>query len=346
MPNLVINRLSQLSIPVSTAWLMGTCMEFRGKQDLWIKHKPEVLDVLREKAIIQSVESSNRIEGVTIARHRLRPVVLEKARPKDRSEEELAGYKRAIDWIADLKYPVHLSPVIIQKLHEFSQGGFSGDAGQWKTKSNEIIEILPNGERKIRFIPTSPEDTPDAVLILCQQYQKLVEEGQIPILLLIATFVFDLLCIHPFRDGNGRVSRLATTLLLQSNNFNAGLYISLERLVEQSKDEYYDVLARCSIGWHDNKNDIIPWWNYFLSTLRQAYKELQQSVESAKIRPVKTELVKKLILQQVGPFALADLSAQLPTTSSQLIKKVLSDLKESGKVRLTGKGRGALWLNV
>jgi len=321
-------------------------MEYRGKQDLWTSQKPEVLNVLREQAIIQSVESSNRIEGVTIPSHRLRPVVLENATPRDRSEEELAGYRRAIDWINSRKRLTHLTPMFIQKLHEFSQGGFSGDAGQWKTKSNEIIEILPNGERKIRFVPTSPKGTPEAMDLLCKHYHWIHEEGQIPVLLLIATFIFDLLCIHPFRDGNGRVSRLVTTLLLQSNNFNVGHYISLERLIEQSKNEYYDVLARCSIGWHENKNNIIPWWNYFLSTLRQAYKELEQKVESTPKRPVKTELVKKTVLQQISPFSLADLSSQLPSISSQLIKKILSDLKHSGKVRLTGKGRGALWEKI
>ena len=236
-------NLAEISIPVGTGWLLGACMEARGKQDLWLRQKPEVLEVLREQAIIQSVESSNRIEGVTIPADRLRPVVLGKDKPRDRSEEELAGYRRALDWIFSRKRQVSVTPKVIQRLHAFAQGGFSGDAGEWKARDNEFIEILPNGERKIRFVPTSAKDTPDIMDALCRNYREACEDQRVPPLLIVATFVIDLLCIHPFRDGNGRVSRLSTTLLLQSHGFQVARYISLERLVEQSKEEYYRVLA-------------------------------------------------------------------------------------------------------
>lgn len=336
-------KLVETQVPVETVWLLGSCMEARGKQDLWTRQKPEVLDVLREQAIIQSVESSNRIEGVTIRADRLRPVVLGKARPQDRSEEELAGYRKALDWIFARKRPVFPTPDVIKRLHAFAQGGLSGDAGSWKKRSNEIIEILPTGERKIRFIPTSAKETPAAVENLCGAYREALDEERISPLLLVATFVFDLLCIHPFRDGNGRVSRLATTLLLQSQGFQVARYISLERLVEESKEEYYRVLGTCSQGWHEGTNEIVPWWNYFLSILRDAYKVLAQQIESVGGRPAKSDLVRQAVLSQVERFTLADLAAQLPTASPQLIKKVLSELKRSGKVRLSGRGRGARW---
>jgi Fic family protein len=140
---------------LGTSWLLASCMEARGKQDLWIRQKPEVLRVLREQAIIQSAESSNRIEGVTVSPARLRPVVIGRAKPRDRSEEELAGYRRALDWIFSRKQVVLVTPGLIRKLHAFAHGGATGDAGEWKKRDNEIIEILPTGERKIRFIPTS-----------------------------------------------------------------------------------------------------------------------------------------------------------------------------------------------
>ena len=149
--------------------------------------------------------------------------------------------------------------------------------------------------------------------------------------------------IHPFRDGNGRVSRLLTSLLLKMHGFYVSRYISLERLVEETKDEYYSVLAECSQGWHEGKNEIIPWWNYFLSVLRRAYQELEQKVESAEARPAKSELIRQTVLSQVEQFSLADLAAQVPSVSPQLIKKVLSELKKAGKLRLIGKGRGARW---
>jgi Fic family protein len=336
-------KLAEISIPVGTGWLLGACMEARGKQDLWMRQKPEVLEALREQAIIQSVESSNRIEGVTIAADRLRPVVLGKTKPRDRSEEEFAGYRQALDWIFSRKRQVSIIPKVIQRLHALAQGGFSGDAGEWKERDNEIIEILPNGERRIRFVPASAKDTPKIVDALCRNYREACDEQRVPPLLIVATFVFDILCIHPFRDGNGRVSRLATALLLQSNGFQVARYVSLERLVEQSKEEYYGVLAECSQGWHEGKNEILPWWNYFLSVLRLAYKHLEQHVKSTEARPAKSAMVKQTVLAQVEQFTLGDLAAQLPSASTQLIKKILTELKKQGKIRLVGRGRGARW---
>ena len=336
-------KLAELSIPVGTAWLLGSCMEARGKQDLWLRQKPEVLEVLREQAIIQSVESSNRIEGVTIPADRLRPVVLGKVKPRDRSEEELAGYRQAIDWIFSRKRKVSVIPAVIQRLHTLAQGGFSGDAGEWKKRDNEIIEILPNGERKIRFVPTSAKDTPKTMDALCRNYREACNDQRLPPLLNVATFVFDLLCIHPFRDGNGRVSRLATTLLLQAHSFQVTRYVSFERLIEQSKEDYYGVLAECSQGWHEGKNDLLPWWNYFLSALRRAYKEFERQMESTEARPAKSDLVRQTVLAQVEQFTLGDLVAQLPSASTQLIKKILAELKKQGKIRLVGRGRGARW---
>jgi len=336
-------KLADISIPLATGWLLGTCMEARGKQDLWIRQKPEALEVLREQAIVQSVESSNRIEGVSIAPERLRPVVLGKARPRDRSEEELAGYRKALDWILSRKRAVTMEPEVARHLHRLAQGGFSGDAGEWKKRDNEIIEILPSGDRKTRFVPISAKDTPKAMERLCRIYEEESQENKIPPLLSVATFVFDFLCVHPFRDGNGRVSRLLTTLLLQANGFEVSRFVSLERLTEQRKEEYYQVLGRCSQGWQSGTNEIIPWWNFFLSVLREAYQEFASSIEQAASRPAKSDLVRRTILSQVDAFTLSELSATLPTVSSPMIKKILADLSREGLVQLTGRGRGARW---
>ena len=335
--------LAEMSIPVGTGWLLGACMEARGKQDLWIRQKPEVLAVLREQALIQSVESSNRIEGVTIAPDRLRPVVLGNAMPRDRSEEELAGYRQALDWILSRQRQVAITPAVIQRLHALAQGGSSGDAGVWKQRDNEIVEILPSGERIVRFVPTPAKDTPTTVAALCLNYRGISDEERVPPLLVVATFVLDLLCIHPFRDGNGRVSRLATTLLLQAHGFQVVRYVSLERLIEESKDQYYRVLAECSLGWHEGQNAVVPWWNYFLDVLRRAYDELERQMGSVEARPAKSVLVRQTILTQVEQFTLGDLVAQVPVASPQLIKKVLAELKQQGRVRLLGRGRGARW---
>jgi len=338
-----LEKLVTLSIPVSTGWLLGSCMEARGKQDLWIRQKPEVIEVLREQAIIQSAESSNRIEGITVAPERLRPVMQGKVRPQNRSEEELLGYRRALNWIFTRRRAVEITPAVIQRLHSFSQSATTGDAGEWKSEDNEIIDILPSGERRVRFIPTSARETPAAMKTLCRNYRTISDEELLPPLLNISTFIFDLLCIHPFRDGNGRVSRLATTLLLESHGFIVPRFISLERLIEETRDEYYEVLSRCSNGWHEGTNEIMSWWNYFFSIVRRAYQEFEQKIVSMEARPAKSDLIRQTVLEMVEEFTLADLIAQLPSVSPQLIKKVLANLKETGQVSLQGRGRGARW---
>lgn len=343
MINLTINRIEHLSIPSSTAWLLGECMRARGMEEMWMRQRPEVLEILREQAMIQSAESSNRIEGVTIAADRLRPVVLGKTRPLDRPEEELYGYRKALDWIFARKRPVSLSADVVRKLHALAQGGMTGDAGQFKSRNNEIIEILPGGERRVRFVPTPAGDTPQAVEALCEVYVRTRAKEQVPVLPLIATCIFDLLCIHPFRDGNGRVSRLLTTFLLMQEGFHVSRFISLERLVEDRLEEYYDVLAYCSSGWHQGQNEIDRWWIFFLSVIRQAYTDFARKVENASSRSFKSDMLRQAVKDQVGPFTLSDILASVPEASPQLAKMVLRAMKQDGAIKLKGRGRGAIW---
>ena len=342
MLKLTLDRLRALELPLGTAWLLADCMEARGKQELWIRQKPAVLDSLREQAIIQSVESSNRLEGVTVPRERLRPVVLGQAKPRDRSEEELAGYRKALDWIFGRQAPFPVSPKTIAHLHALAQGGFSGDAGKWKERDNEIIEFSSGGERRVRFRPTAAKDVPKAMERLCASYRTELNDQAIPPLLVAGAFVFDFVCIHPFRDGNGRVSRLLTTLLLQQQGFVAGRFVSLERLVEESKVRYYEVLEECSLHWHEGRNEIVPWWNYLLTILRRGYQEFERRIESVQA-PAKADLVRSAIMDRDDSFTLMDIASQCPSVSQQMVKKVLGILKNENKVQLNGRGRSARW---
>ena len=210
---------------------------------------------------------------------------------------------------------------VIRSLHALAQGGHSGDAGDWKRRDNESLEILPKGDRRIRLVPTPARETPKVIGALCRSYREACDQERIPPLLIAATFVFDFLCVHPFRDGNGRVSRLLTTLLLKSHGFEVGRYISLERLAEERKDEYYGVLRTCSEGWHEGTNEILPWWNYFLSVLREGYREFERQVKSTGLQPAKSALVRSTILGQAGRFTLADLSQQAPRRESATHQK-------------------------
>src|SRR5207248_1803283 len=239
--------------------------------------------------------------------------------------------------------PVPIESRTIRHLHEVSQRGAS-DAGQFKRRDNEIIEQLPSGGTRVRFKPTPARQTSRAVELLCRRYGNFSADRPAN-LLVISTFVFDFLCIHPFRDGNGRVARLLATLLMERSGFIVGRFVSVERLIEESKEDYYRTLGECSAGWSAGENAIVPWWNYFLSTTRRAYQELAHQVESASNRASKTDLIRMVVERQIGEFTLADLRRELVEVSPQMIAKVLRDMKDAGELRLISRGRGARWIH-
>ncbi len=336
-------RLAELTISIGVSWQLGSVMEFKGRQELYEKQNPEVLRTLRELAIVESTESSNRIEGVTVEPGRLRPLVLGRARPRDRSEEEIVGYRNALNWIHTDPIAIFVTPETIQRLHAIAQAG-AGDAGQWKAQDNEIIEVLPDGRRIVRFRPVSARETPTAIEQLCLGYRHATGQDLLPPLLAAANFVLDFLCIHPFRDGNGRVSRLLTLLLLYHHGFRVGRYVSLERLVEDSKESYYDALKRSSEGWHEGRHDLVPWWSYFLGILRSAYREFEEQVGSVRApRGAKTEIVRWAILAFPGEFAISDVERACPGVSREMIRLVLRALQKEKRIVCLGRGRSARW---
>ncbi|RPH86926.1 MAG: Fic family protein, partial [Deltaproteobacteria bacterium] len=302
------NRLSGLKIPQGTVWLLESLAECRGKQALYEAQSPQILKVLREVALVESTESSNRIEGVTVDRDRLRPLVLGRSKPRDRSEAEIVGYRRALSWIHTSHEKISIEPSTILRLHALAQGGTSGDAGQWKKKQNDIIEIHPDGRRKVRFQPLEPKLVPAAMEELCLSFRDVIQQEKVVALMSVAALILDFLCIHPFRDGNGRVSRLLTLLALYHQSYFVGRYVSLERLVEQTKESYYESLKNSSAGWPDGKHDLFPWFNYFLSNIRMAYREFEE--RATRVRPVqgsKTDLVVYALENVQCPFGIADI---------------------------------------
>lgn len=334
--------LQGLTLPLPTTWLLTECMEAKGKQALWERQRPEVLKTLRQIAMVQSVESSNRIEGIVVEKSRLEPLVLGKSRPTTRPEEEIVGYRKAIRHIHEHFESLTVNPSTIRDLHRLAQEG-SGDAGQLKRVDNEIIEIDSTGRRRTRFKPVAVAQTAEYFDQLCKGYVDETRKGSIPALLLTGLFVLDFLCIHPFRDGNGRVSRLLTLLLMFQNGLHVGRWISLERIVEETKEDYYEALGRSSEGWHDAKHDPLPWINYFLSTIRKSYRRFEDKVTSQHVSGGKRAVVRQLALTQVAPFSLQELHRQCPSISSQMVKLVLHDLRNEGLLTLKGRGRGARW---
>jgi Fic family protein len=336
-------RLERFAVPTGTAWLLTDVAEAKGRQHLYTHQAPQLLRALRETALVQSVESSNRIEGVTVAPERLVPLVIGQVRPLDRSEEEVQGYRRALDLIHLGTDELAISPELLLRLHATIQAG-SGDAGQWKRADNEIVELREGAPPRIRFRPVAAAATPVAIAELCLLYRRALAERQAPPLLAVAALVFDFLCVHPFRDGNGRVSRLLTLLALSQHGYEVGRYVSLERLVEESRSDYYDVLQRSSQGWHEASHDLLPWLNYFLAVLRRAYRQFEASVGQVKTeRGAKTSLVESAIAGLERGFTLADLERACPGVSRDMVRKVLQRLQRSGQIECTGRGPGATW---
>jgi Fic family protein len=271
-------HLAKTRLPPATVWLLEKLAESKKKQALYEKQAKRILISLEEIALVESTESSNRIDGVTVEPERLRRLVLGNDRPRDRSEEEIVGYKNALSWIHENHEKAPIEPRTLKRLHALAQQGTIGDAGEWKESQNEIVELDPEGRLEVRFEPVEPALVPAAVEELCLAYNQSVDQAKIPPLVAVACLVFDFLCIHPFREANGRVSRLLTLLALYHHGHPIGRYLSLERIIEQSKESYYEALQASSVGWHDGRHDVMPWVHYFLSTIHTAYREFEEHV--------------------------------------------------------------------
>lgn len=339
-------RQDSVKLPLSSVWLMNSVAEYKGKQELYSKQSPQVVKTLLEAALIESAESSNRIEGVTVERARLKPLVIGHSKPRDRSEEEVAGYRKALDLIHKKYQSLRITPETIKELHRLCRGE-SWDAGKWKEKDNDIIRKYPDGRVEIIFKPVSAAKTPEMMKQLCLVYENSVSQLKYPDLYAVACLALDFLCIHPFRDGNGRVSRLLTLLALYQHGFMVGKYISLERIVEQSKKTYYETLNKSSQKWHEAKHDVLPWVNYFLGTVLAAYKEFEERAGSIKpSRGAKTEIVTAAIARQVAEFSISDIERECPSVSRDMIKIIFRNLRKAKKIHCMGKGKSATWRKV
>ena len=338
------NRLAEIRLPLGDVWMIEGLGECKGRQALYEMQSPQVLKSLREMALVESVESSNRIEGVTVERERLRPLVVGNARPRDRSEEEVLGYRRALSWIHTHHEKIDITPANVRRLHELAQGGNISDAGQWKQKPNDIIEIHADGRRSVRFRPLAPEQVPEAMDELCLAYNHVLQQGLVVPLLATAALVLDFACIHPFRDGNGRVSRLLTLLALYHHGYGVGRYISIERIIEQTKETYYEAIQKSSLGWQEGKHDILPWFNYNLGVIRSAYREFEERAQRDRpAKGAKSDLVDYALAQVLSPFGIADIERLCPSVGRDMIRRVMNRWRTEGKLERVSRGRDARW---
>lgn len=262
---------------------------------------------------------------------------------KDRNKEEIQGYHDALKWIQDKNQAIPINEATIKKLHQISRGGI-WDAGKYKEKNCDIIERMPNGDVRVRFKTVSAESTPKAITAFVSNYCELIKTKTIHPLITIAAMNLDFLCIHPFRNGNGRVSRLLLLLQLYHAGYEVGRYISLERLIEEHKERYYETLEMSSQGWHENKHDPWPYINFLLYILKKAYIEYVERVKkTASPKGAKTALVIEQIEKMDGEFTLAQLQARCPEVSRETVRKVIRNLQKNGNVSSRGRGLGARW---
>ena len=311
---------NQLLTPEVVAYLTQI-HEYKGQQNLFIEAEADTLSSLLEVARIQSTEASNRIEGIVTTDDRLKKIVREKTMPKTRSEKEIAGYRDVLATIHESHDYIPPKPSVILQLHR-DLYKYSGKSigGSFKNSDNVIAEELPDGQQLVRFKPVPAFQTPEAIEDLCQAFNEALDKSEYDALLLIPMFVLDFLSIHPFNDGNGRMSRLLTLLLLYRCGYIVGKYISIEMFIEKSKETYYEALKASSIGWHESKNDYQPFTSYYLGVILKAYQEFQDRVEHLHGKTLsKADRIKSIFQKRIGKITKTDISAHCPDISICLL---------------------------
>lgn len=320
--------------------LVAAIYKEAGKQELYLKQRPEQLEKLVEIAKIQSTEASNEIEGIVTTNTRIRQLVEEKTTPKNRSEQEIAGYRDVLSIIHESFDAIPITQNYILQLHKILYAHTNNPiAGHTKNVQNYISAAYPDGYTETLFTPLAPYETPAALDRICEEYNYVIGNMELEPLIAIPVFIHDFLCIHPFNDGNGRMSRLLTTLLLYRNGFYVGKYISLEAKIGKNKDLYYDALGASQIGWHEGNDDPIPFIKYLLGTILAAYRDFEDRFALVDTKRSALDTVRLAAQNKIGSFAKQDIRELCPSLSLSSIEGALRKLVESGELRREGNGK-------
>ena len=333
------NKWQKLLVPDIVA-LLTQIHEFKGEQNLFIETNSDTLTQLVEVARIQSTEASNKIEGIYTSDDRLKKIVLDKTTPCTRNEQEIAGYRDVLATIHESYEYIPLRPTMILQLHR-DLYKFSGMSigGNYKNSDNVIAETDSAGNRFVRFQPVPAWEAPEAIDFACKAYDEAVQSGADP-LLLIPMFILDFLCIHPFNDGNGRMSRLLTLLLLYRSCYIVGKYISIEKVIEQSKETYYETLQQSSAGWHENQNDYTPFVRYMLGVIVAAYRDFSSRVQVLVTSGMsKPDRIREVIKGTLGKITKAEIMEKCPDISQITVQRTLIELQKKGEIIKLGGGR-------
>lgn len=324
--------------------LIAAIYKEAGKQEMYLKQRPEELEKLVEIAKIQSTEASNAIEGIVTTNLRIRQLVKEKTTPKNRNEQEIAGYRDVLSIIHESFDAIPITQNYILQLHKILYNHMNNPvAGRTKTVQNYISATYPDGHTETLFTPFAPYETPAALDRLCEEYNRVIGNMEVEPLIVIPVFIHDFLCIHPFNDGNGRMSRLLTTLLLYRNGFFVGKYVSLEAKIARNKDLYYDALSASQDGWHEGTDDPVPFIKYLLGTILAAYKDFSDRFSLVETKRSALETVKLATENKIGRFTKQDIRELCPALSISSVEGALRKLVESGKLKREGSGKNTCY---
>ena len=348
MRNFDYMKLSERMWDTEIVSYIAKIHECKGRQELFVRQKPVELERLVEIARVQSTEASNKIEGIVTTSTRIKQLVNEKTTPRNRDESEIMGYRDVLNTIHESHDYIPVRSSYILQLHRdlLKHAGMSY-GGHFKNVQNYINETKPDGTQMTRFTPVAPYETEEAVAAICSSYERTLSMETVDPLILIPVFICDFLCIHPFNDGNGRMSRLLTLLLLYQNGYEVGKYISIEKQIEKTKDVYYDVLQRADYGWHEEKNDPTPFIRYMLKIILACYTEFEERVCMMNDRGVKSsayDMVKSYVMNKLGKFTSADIIAACPGAGRSAILAALKKLTEEGMVVKCGGGRSTYYV--
>lgn len=327
--------------------LIAAIYKEAGKQELYLKQKPEELEKLVEIAKVQSTEASNAIEGIVTTSTRIRQLVEEKTAPKNRDEQEIAGYRDVLNIIHESFDAIPLTQNYILQLHKILYSHMNNPmAGKTKNVQNYISATYPDGHTETLFTPLAPFETPEALDMICAEYNRVIGNNELEPLIAIPVFIHDFLCIHPFNDGNGRMSRLLTTLLLYRSGFHVGKYISLEAKIAKNKDLYYDALGQSQHGWHEGKEDVVPFIKYLLGTILAAYKDFEDRFSLVETKHSALETVRLAIQQKIGRFSKQDIRELCPSLSLSSLEGALRKMVASGELRREGNGKNTRYYRL
>lgn len=327
--------------------LVAAIYKEAGKQELYLKQRPEQLEKLVDIAKVQSTEASNAIEGIVTTNTRIRQIVNEKTTPKNRDEQEIAGYRDALNIVHDSFDAIPITQNYILQLHKIMYSHMNNPlAGRTKTVQNYISATYPDGHTETLFIPLAPYETPEALDRICEEYNRVIGNMELEPLIAIPIFIHDFLCIHPFNDGNGRMSRLLTALLLYRSGFYVGKYISLEAKIAKNKDLYYNSLAKSQTGWHEGNENAVPFIKYILGTILAAYKDFEERMSLVETKLTTTETVRRASKNKIGRFNKQDIRELCPAISDSSIEGALRKLVATGELKKEGKGKSTCYYRL